>query len=293
MFFVVGAQKAGTTMIHDWLKIEGCRLPRIKETHFFSHHEMNKLGKKWYEEQFFGEGVQGEVDPEYLYTPTAPALIKQAYPDAKIIVLLREPVERAYSQYNMTVMRGLETQDFYYAINHEEDRKKEENYTEHLSYIDRGIYVPQVKRILKEFDKKQILFIKFNSLFESGSKQAEYSRLCNFIGFKPAGETIMLSKQANPASEPYSKLVSKLLWDKNSFVFLRNLIKIIFPARKIRGYLARKIYFGNRKNIKKSVIDFSNISREIKSVILSDLQQLQSITNLDLSDWMTRYSDEK
>ena len=293
MFFVVGAQKAGTTMIHEWLKLEGCRLPRTKETHFFSHPEMNKLGAKWYEEQFLGSGPQGEIDPEYLYSPTAPSLIKQAYPDAKIIVLLREPVERAYSQYNMTVMRGFETQDFYYAMNHEEDRSEDKNYTEHLSYIDRSIYVPQIKRFFNKFDRKQILFIKFNTLFEKNTSQDEYDKLCAFVGLKPKVKVTNHTQQANPASRPRSKWVNQFLWEKNSFLFLKKLIKIILPISKLRDQLSLKVYALNSKEIKRSEIDYLKVDHKIKSIILSDLRQLQGITNLDLSDWMMRYSDEK
>ena len=116
-FFVIGAQKSGTTTIHNWLvQNEQISLPNIKETHFFNHNY--EKGMNWYNSRFKKKyKIRGEVDPSYLLSKTAALNIKKHFQAPKFIILLRKPIDRAYSHYLMTKFRGLENKTFYDAIN--------------------------------------------------------------------------------------------------------------------------------------------------------------------------------
>ncbi len=104
--FIVGTQKGGTSALYYYLE----KSPEVsggykKEIGFFSQEHTSKLGKDWYERQFatFKKKPKILLDatPEYLYYPSVPERIYKYNPDAKIIILLRNPVMRAYSHYNM------------------------------------------------------------------------------------------------------------------------------------------------------------------------------------------------
>lgn len=101
---IVGAQKAGTTALFNYLDARpGFVGAQRKELRFFNRDERYARGVEWYE-QFFDArrpGVKFEATPEYLYHPAVPERIHAHYPDVRIVMLLREPVARAYSAWNM------------------------------------------------------------------------------------------------------------------------------------------------------------------------------------------------
>jgi hypothetical protein len=100
-FLVLGTQKGGTTTLHHLLRQHpDVFLPSVKEVHFFSLHYGK--GAAWYGEHFRGAQPQqrcGEITPYYLFHPEAPGRIHQLLPKARLIILLRDPVERLLSQY--------------------------------------------------------------------------------------------------------------------------------------------------------------------------------------------------
>ena len=107
-FIGVGAQKSGTSWIYACLYEHPEICAPIKEIHFFSRPRYEK-GIAWYEKQFDRcavEKLRGEFSTSYLYTPEAAARIHAAYPDAKIIAVLRNPIDRAYSQYRNAIKAG-------------------------------------------------------------------------------------------------------------------------------------------------------------------------------------------
>ena len=95
-FFTVGAQKSGTTTLHDWLTSSSeVVMPAIKETHFFRDSEIYSLGEDWYRGQFRSHGgddsgVMGEIDPEYMFFPECAPRMKAMVKKPKLIFLLRE-----------------------------------------------------------------------------------------------------------------------------------------------------------------------------------------------------------
>jgi hypothetical protein len=136
--------------------------------------------------------VTGEASPYYLFHPAIPARVAQVCPEAKLIALLRNPVDRAISHYHDAVKLGKETLPLEEALEAEEDRiageaarlASEPAYTnrEHFfhSYKSRGIYVDQIKAYEACFPRQQMLIIKSEELF--GAHVGVFRCICRFLG---------------------------------------------------------------------------------------------------------------
>jgi hypothetical protein len=173
-FVIIGTQRGGTTSLYRYLTehpdISGALR---KEVHFFDRYY--EKGMDWYLANFPVRGeapVVGEASPYYLFHPDVPERVRRALPHAKFIVLLRNPVDRAYSHYQMVVRRGIETFSFEEAIDKERERLSGNDdpvglARRHYSYIKRGLYVDQLKRWMNVFPREQFLIIKSEDFYEN------------------------------------------------------------------------------------------------------------------------------
>ena len=209
-FLVVGAQKSGTTTLYAHL----CNHPEIsmaknKEIHFFNNDklfeqtessplyqmffdlEVNselRENKYQYYHSFFEdnaiERIRGEVTPAYMYNKYAPRRIWEYNPKMKLVVILRNPIDRAYSHWNMEKNRGRENLPFREALEAEAERCREalpsQNYR--YSYLDRGYYVTQLREIYRFFKQEQILVLKYDDL--SMNLDIVLNTLFQFLGVK-------------------------------------------------------------------------------------------------------------
>ncbi|MFZ1041277.1 MAG: sulfotransferase domain-containing protein [Anaerolineales bacterium] len=183
-FLVIGVMKGGTTSFFNYL----ARHPQInppfrKEIKFFDIHYPEGLG--WYRAHFptrfkMKPGtVTGEATPYYIFHPTAPNRIGKVLPNVKLIALLRNPVDRAYSHYNHMVRVGRELLSFEEAIGHEAERLAGEEdkiiadprYSTfnhlHYSYLARGRYIEQLQKWLAIFPRQQMLILASEELYTS------------------------------------------------------------------------------------------------------------------------------
>lgn len=165
-FFIVGAQKAGTTALHSYLsKHSEISISLTKELHFFDN-EMIDWKQPDYAPLESGMGgaakkVRGEATPIYMYWPKSIERLHAYDPSAKIIILLRHPIFRAHSHWRMETARQAEDLPFYEAIRSGRNRvKNAENCVHRIySYVERGLYADQIKRILKYYPRSQIYFL--------------------------------------------------------------------------------------------------------------------------------------
>ncbi len=206
-FLIIGTQKGGTTSLFNYL----CKHPNVfssenrennKEIHYF---DLNyQKGDEWYQDQLAskeelnkcientkGKVLIGESSPYYIFHPHCPERIHKDLPNVKLIVLLRNPVYRAYSHHKMEYARGTDDLDFETAIHQEEKRLKNEikqmimdntynSYAhQHYSYLERGKYINQLKEWLEFFDKEQILTIKSEDMFED--PDSIFKEVCEFL----------------------------------------------------------------------------------------------------------------
>jgi radical SAM protein with 4Fe4S-binding SPASM domain len=197
-FLIIGAQKCGTTSLYYNLT----RHPNIqpagrKEIHFFD--EYFEKGMDWYRTFFppvglFKGMVTGEASPRYFFLPYVPQRVVQVFPNIKLILLLRNPVDRAYSQYHHNYRNRRVTESFETVI--EAAKRLDErqlNIPVHdpafskkyrrVSYLARGVYIHQLKRWLEYFPLEQFLILKSEDFFKNPGKTMD--RVFAFLGLKP------------------------------------------------------------------------------------------------------------
>ncbi len=203
---IPGAMKAGTTSLFGYL--EGhpqLAASREKEVHYFDMHFHRGAG--WYERQFPRPslGPDGrrrlpfESSPYYLFEPRVPARIRKLVPDVKLVVLLRDPVERAFSHYHNNLRLGREPLSFEDALDAEptrlageEDRLLSDPASVSIahrrySYLQRGIYADQLVRWREYFAAEQMLVIDAGRLFsDPGSVVAEVVAFLGLLPWAPA-----------------------------------------------------------------------------------------------------------
>ena len=192
-FLILGAQKAGTTALYAYLRwhpdITG---PSFKEVSFFDRHYAK--GERWYRAHLpmKRRARVGEASPGYLFHPLAPERVRQMIPNARLIALLREPVERAFSHYQHEVALGREQLPFEDAVDREDERMGGEverilrdpayfsyawwNYT----YVSRGLYADQLARWYDVFPREQLLVLLSDELAEDTA--GTYRRVLDFLG---------------------------------------------------------------------------------------------------------------
>jgi hypothetical protein len=204
-FLVIGAQRGGTTSLHRYLAQHPMVVPpQVKEVQFFSSPAFLR-GPRWYRAHFplraslerrtGGRGATFEASPYYLFHPMAPERIARALPDARFVVLLRDPVERAYSHYRHSVQRGYETLSFEDAIAAEDDRlageadrmRTDPTYDSDpyraFSYFRRGIYADQIAAWEQHVARERLLVLWSESLYADPA--ATYARVLAFVGLDP------------------------------------------------------------------------------------------------------------
>lgn len=288
-FFVVGAQKAGTTTLHDWLAGEGTiAMPSIKETHFFSHDALYRKGIEWYLRQFNGgkdDGLTGEVDPDYMFYPETPGRIRKHVGKAKFIFIFRNPVDRAYSHYLMALRRTVETLAFHEALVSEVKRKSwsDELYMSNLSYMERGRYSEQVRRFQSVMPDSDFLFLRYEDLFSSKMGVATYERVCKFIGLGAPCMPFDIKKRSNPASEPRFRFISRLLYGRSSF---KKAMGMLVPSDMLKLKLAMFIENANLTSIKKKEVGWKeSVPIWVWEEAQREAIELGRLTGLDFSSW--------
>ena len=155
-FIGIGAQKSGTSWAYACLYEHPEICAPIKEIHFFSRPRYEK-GREWYESHFkkCKSGIRvGEFSTSYLYSKDAPERIKKMYPNVKLIAILRNPVERAYSQYRNAIKAG----DITEKVSFETYCSNEE------SVKNQGLYSEQLLRYLEIFSREQICILIYEDI---------------------------------------------------------------------------------------------------------------------------------
>jgi hypothetical protein len=206
-FLVIGAQKSGTTSLRRYLSQNPAILcAEPKELHYFDKEYAR--GDSWYRAQFPWRtktaavrrrtGVEpavGEATPEYLFNPRVPARVHAFDADLRFVAVLRDPVERAYSQYQMQVRRRGETRRFEELLELEQIEVPREFERMRLdttyvnkegvrrSYVSRGLYAEQLERWFSLFERERFLVLTTAEL--DADPAATVARVTEFLGVPP------------------------------------------------------------------------------------------------------------
>lgn len=195
-FLVIGAQRCGTTSLYrDLLRHPQVRGPLGKELHYFSLHHRRPLA--WYRTCFpaLAQGEQTfEATPYYLFHPSVPGRVATVLPEARFVVVLRDPVERAFSHYLHTRRTGDEPLTLPAALDAEParmdeaarvgvDTRRGHTLLRTYSYVSRGRYAEQLRRWGRHVDRERILVLRTEDL--AADPGGEFERLTGFLGLAP------------------------------------------------------------------------------------------------------------
>lgn len=199
-FIIAGTQKGGTSALHYHLEqhpnltmahSEEAHMIDHPRRHFFDDEERFAAGEVSYD--ILHEGIKlkrrslitGSCTPIYTYWKPAMERIKEYHPEIKLIILLRNPIDRAFSHWNMNWNRKREPFAFLEAIAAEIDERKESPslQSRRRSYLDRGFYFEQIERAFRFFPRDQIHIIKFDD-FRRNTTQV-VNGVFTFLGLKP------------------------------------------------------------------------------------------------------------
>ena len=191
-FMCIGAAKSGTTTLYDILKQHPeIFIPAFKEPHFFDIPENYNNGIEWYEKNYFrniNKKIIADFTPSYFFEKQVPKRIfNDLGEDMKFVILLRHPVDRAYSHYLHSVRDKNEYVSFEEALRKEDNRIdkfiKNKDYLSYLrnSYYHQGLYGEMIERYLQYFSLDNFLFIQFENEFIIDRKNV-IDKLLIFIG---------------------------------------------------------------------------------------------------------------
>jgi hypothetical protein len=221
-FLIIGAQKGGTTFLYDLLTQDPQIIAALRKEVRFFDLKFQK-GIAWYRAHFRPPAganaasvrptaITGEASPYYLFHPLAPQRVAALIPNVKLIVLLRNPIRRAYSHYQHEVRMGFEFLSFENAIAYEAERLRNEEDKilrdsayhslshHHHSYLSRGIYIDQLQRWRRFFPREQFLILPSEALYQNPS--AVLRQVLSFLGL--AADTS--ATPGHTYSFPYPKM---------------------------------------------------------------------------------------
>lgn len=294
-FLIIGVERAGSTSLYHYLKQHPqIYMSPIKEPRFFAYenetpyyngpYDHEKLPKvttlEAYQALFAGvtdERAIGEASVIYLYSQKAPGRIKHYIPNVKLIAILRNPVDRAYSRFwaNLAVQRHEPLTDFVQAIEAEEMRIRD-GWHPRWHYKQRGLYYVQLKRYLNVFDRDQIHVCLCEDLATN-----PLSVLQNIFRFLGVDDTFEPKAQIQCHEAIDSRHASWYLFWTGSHP-IKILLRSLLPARFHR-WLVQEFK-------KRSVIPRPPISAEARAALIEeyreDILRLEDLIHCDLSGWL-------
>jgi hypothetical protein len=297
-FLVIGAAKAGTNALYHYLR----QHPQVymspwKEPKFFAFESEDLhfraadgreaavnstvvVDRAEYEKLFAGaqgESALGEASPQYLYAEKAPARIKALGPDMRLVAVLRNPVDRAFSSYQHLVRDGLEPLDFGAALDAEPARIAE-NYAFIYRYTDLGFYTRQLDRYAALFPRDRLLILLYDDL--QSDPQGTCRELFAFLGvdeeFVPK-----LDERHNLSGIPRNRLVHTLL---NPSTRMKRRLWQWTPAAVREPLLRAQTRLVNR-NLERQSIPAAERTR-LQEVFRDEVAQLERRLGRDLSHWL-------
>lgn len=290
-FFIPGASKSGTTALYNYLNQHPqIYFPDVKEPHFFNHPEtFDHSFERYLTIHFDGAHeypLRGDASPAMFRNPdhVIPRL-RQVFGDRdpKLIFLLRDPVDRAWSHYLYQVARDLEDETFQQALDSEERRRRED--PNHWgAYRTEGEYAPLLRKWLDEFSRENILVLLSHDLKERTER--EVHRAFRFLGVEPLDDLEPLSdNQKNTAFERRWRLPIRLMesdfWLKRRTVDLLDYFFTPGWQSRIRRFFSSL----NRKRKSDKPDLPAEQARRLRKHYRPHIEDLEDLLDRDLSAW--------
>lgn len=291
-FLIIGAAKSGTTALYHYLKQHPqIYMSPIKEPHFFSYEGEEALGLgqgrkptdhitdiNAYRRLFEGVSVEtavGEASPSYIYITQSPERIRHHIPDAKLMAVLRDPADRAYSNFLYALKLGREPlTDFALALREEETRIRK-GWGPFWHYQRKGFYYEQLKRYFDRFDRDQIRVY----LYEDLNTEA-VGVLRDIFSFLGVDESYVpdISARLNVSGVPKGRFSRAVV---TSIDTVNPLLKRVLPTQ------LRTV----RESIRDKVLDKpppppTEAREYLVELYREDILRLQDLIHRDLSAWL-------
>lgn len=292
-FFVVGALKSGTTAMCEYLgRHPEIFIPSSKEINYFGSDlelRLPRLTEEQYLEWHFAEaGVEprvGDGSVWYLYTKRAAAEIHAFDPDARIVIMLRNPVDALYSLHSQFLYTGDEDiRDFGQALAAEPDRRNGDripegtSFPEMLYYREVAAYADQVARFLDTFGRGQVEVHLFDDFVRDTA--AVYRSILQFLEVDPGFTTRF--QVVNPNKEIRNKPVQEFLKTPPSLV--RRIGRWVLPGYESRERLRRRLIGWNTRNQDRAPMD-RTLRERLTAEFVPEVRRLETLLDRDLSRW--------
>jgi hypothetical protein len=298
-FFIVVAQKAGTSSLYFYLKeVPEVYMSPLKEPFYFApyavHNSASDIIRDEKEylrlfEKANGYIAIGEATPIYLWDPDAPKLIHQTVPHARIIIILRDPIERAYSNYLQRVRYGGVKSSFYDELMRDY-KSQEKLYGRSQLYVEMGMYYEQVKRYFDIFGREQVKVIIFEEFIQHPAQTV--NEVLAFLGVNYTVTEIR--EQYNPYSVPRTRLSRWIFalfrWLRARNIKFYKLLMLLpdsvveslpLPSGKSSGFAAKILF----KRIEKPKIE-PEAFKFLQQIYHDDVLRLESLLGRSLP-WPT------
>ena len=287
-FLIIGAMKSGTTALYYYLEQHPqIYMSPVKEPNFFCFAGQEGSESKSvtrieaYRQLFKGvseERAIGEASHCYLYEPGAVARIQQYVPEAKLVAILRNPVERAYSHFLHMVRSGTEPlTDFAQALREEEVGAYQKR--SYQDYIGRGRYYEQLKRYFDAFNSEQIRVYLYEDL-----DKAPIDTLQDTFRFLGVEDSFVpdVSLRRNVSGYPKYKTLDEFLRRPSP---VKNALKMYLPAR-LRWRLSKAFDDLKTRNLVGPRAMEPEVRRQLVGVYREDIVKVQELIQRDLSGWL-------
>jgi hypothetical protein len=287
-FFIIGAAKAGTTSLYEYIKNHPeIYLSNVKEPHYFCNDALYEKGLDYYVDTYFSGAerypARGEATPHYLYYEKAARRMAEALPRThqKFIVVLRNPVQRAYSLYWNMVAEGHESLSFEDAVAAESSRLNDAS-THHFGrvrhqYVDSGMYARQIRTYFKYFDPSQFLILFLEDLVDNHDEVIR--GVYRFIGVSDRVE-IESPKTCNASGMPRYRALHRFLRHPNRMK--RALGRVVPFTVKYR--VAELLLSLNKKQVK-----YPPMKPEMQDLLQKrfseDIKDLEKIVGRPILHW--------
>jgi hypothetical protein len=281
-FFIVGAPKSGTTSLYHYLnQHQDICMSLIKEPNYFSSEELNDQGLYYkakvisklesYHKIFIQEKdhqLLGEASVSYLFYQNVPLKIYKYNPTAKIIILLRNPIERAHSHYLMDYRLGHTKISLDAILN---DSSVKDHALLYQQYIELGFYYNQVKRYVDVFGHDNVCVMLYDQLKENNEELT--NNIIRFLNVD-LNHGINFKTPYNMSKSSTNKIIQKLY----SLTFIRKSVSFLFP-NSIISYI-NKIFFNNKENSLST-----RLEDKLYNLYSEDILLLEKMLKIDLSSW--------
>jgi len=271
-FLIIGSQKAGTTTLYHYLaKHSDIFMSQTKEINFFFRDDYYRKGLPWYEQHFNNwqqQSAVGEASPGYIVSPQAAERIKSSLPQVKLILTVREPVGRAYSQYWHSRRNLSEHRSFKEVTS---EKVSSQWLSSERGYFSRGAYSKYLSHYWQWFSKEDILVIPFEELIKEPKQML--GSICRFLNISISGftENDMIPTVHNPSQIPQNPMYTLLFMNPKLLKYCPHLIRRL------------------AKKGKKTKYDYPPMDSEIRESLNQFYKpyndELRELTGLSLENW--------